>query len=48
MNASFVLGILTGWLAFTDQGRKTGDKLCQSVMNYINGEKKCTQNSTKK
>lgn len=35
MNLSFIMGALTGWIAFTPEGRKFGDTTTTKIIKYI-------------
>lgn len=35
MNFSFIMGAFTGWLAFTEEGKKFGNNLTAKCMRYI-------------
>lgn len=35
MNANFLVGLLTGWIAFTPEGKKFGNNLTAQCMRYV-------------
>lgn len=46
MNLSFIIGALTGWIAFTEEGRKFGDTTTTKLIKYI--QKKMVNDKTEK
>lgn len=36
MNFSYLLGVFTSWIAFTDEGHKFGNKVADSAVKYLN------------
>lgn len=37
MNFSYFVGVFTGWLTFTKEGRAFGDKAAQKATLYLKG-----------
>lgn len=37
MNFPYLVGVLTGWLAFTKEGRAFGDKAAKKASVYLKG-----------
>lgn len=35
MNANFLVGLLTGWIAFTPEGKKFSNSLTDKCVRYI-------------